>query len=335
MAVEGGDARSPDVPIGRFLVRWGIVVGVLFGLFVGTIVILNSTLYSAEGFVRSYLGAIERRDVAAALRTPGVDVGDDAATELLVPDALGDVGGVRVLSDTITTAGEHDVEVELELSGERATSVFTVERAGTRFGVFNRWTFVVSPTATLEITPEQVSTFTVNERAVTTENEPGTPARYTVLAPGEFTLGHASTYLVADPEDILVLQPGSSAAARIPVRANDDFVAMIQTQLDDLLDDCATQKVLQPTGCPFGETVRNRIVTEPQWSIARYPEVRIQPGPTADTWRVPAVEGAAHLEVDVRSLFDGTISTIDEDVTFSVGYLITLGDNDQVSIVAE
>ena len=47
------------------------------------------------------------------------------------------------------------------------------------------------------------------------------------------------------------------------------------------LDECATQQVLMPTGCPFGKPLANRVEGDPQWSIAVYPKVDIIPGERA------------------------------------------------------
>jgi hypothetical protein len=74
--------------------------------------------------------------------------------------------------------------------------------------------------------------------------------------------------------------------------------------------------VLQPTGCPFGIVVDDRISGDPQWSFDDYPEITVEPG--AESWVIPAVQGDAHLEVDVQSLFDGSITPYDADVPFSM-----------------
>jgi hypothetical protein len=49
-------------------------------------------------------------------------------------------------------------------------------------------------------------------------------------------------------------------------------------------------------------------------------------------WTMPQTDAAAHLIVEVKSLFDGTVSTFDEDVPFSVSYLITFLPDDQLLI---
>ena len=61
--------------------------------------------------------------------------------------------------------------------------------------------------------------------------------------------------------------------------------------------------------------------------MAQYPTIAIEPGNTPGTWLIPEAQGAAHLKVDVRSLFDGTLSTFDEDVPFSLTWVMTFSGN--------
>ena len=55
----------------------------------------------------------------------------------------------------------------------------------------------------------------------------------------------------------------------------------LQKQLDAQLKQCTTQKVLLPTGCPFGQHMDNRIEGDPIWSMASYPKLAVVPGPTS------------------------------------------------------
>ena len=150
--------------------------------------------------------------------------------------------------------------------------------------------------------------------------------------PGEYTFGHESSFLTAAPQLIVAVTPGSQLTATIDVQANDHFVEQVQAKVDDYLDECATQEVLFPTGCPFGQAIENRVISTPEWSIVEYPEVQVEPGEEFDTWTVPTASGTAHLVVDVQSLFDGSVSTFDEDVAFEVDYLITFTGPSTITI---
>ncbi|MBC7725207.1 MAG: hypothetical protein H7146_10740 [Burkholderiaceae bacterium] len=323
----------------RFARRWGLLFAALLLAFLGTVITLNLTLYSAQGFVGGYLSALARHDIAGALAPPGVTVPDGADRRVLTADGLGELGDIRSLSTTSTsTADDADGTVTVEygftLDGKPATSTFSVEAQRPLLGIFSTWSFAASPTATLTVTPLGDAGFTANGVAVTALG-PSEPVALAVLAPAAVGLAHDSAYLLATPRTSLVADPGAQASAELPIAANPAFVDLVQKQLTGLLDDCTTQTVLQPTGCPFGEAIRNRIDDVPVWSMVDYPQVMIVPGETPGTWQVPETAGAAHLVVGVQSLFDGTRSVFDEDVPFTVSYLLTFSGDGSVTITAQ
>ena len=320
MTRPGGEETSAR----RFRITWLILLALLLAAFAGTVTVLNSTLYSASGFVASYLDALARHDVAEALSTPGVTPAATGAKELLAPAALTKLEDIRLVDDTANEDGSHLVVYGYRVGGKSGTSAFLVRRDGVRFGVFSRWTFQNSPVGVLRVTPQHAAAFTANGVPLTAKT-PGVSVAYQVLTPASITLSHESAYFAAAPKAVLVTQRGT-VQADLDIQANKAFVSELQKQLDAQLKQCATQKVLLPTGCPFGQSMENRIVGDPDWSIARYPKLRIVPGDTAGQWSVPATPGAAHLKVKVRSLFDGTVSIFDKDVQFMVRYSIAFSD---------
>ena len=54
----------------------------------------------------------------------------------------------------------------------------------------------------------------------------------------------------------------------------------------------------------------------PVWSIAALPTISVVPDGAG--WRIPEADATAHIEVDIRSLFDGSIEHVSEDVPFVV-----------------
>ena len=324
--------ESPDR---RILVTWLVIAGLVVVAFFGTVLALNSTLYSASGFVGSYLNALARHDMDAALATPGVVRARGAADELLSAGALGDLRDIRASGDTDNGSGVHSVSYDYTFAGQAGTTHFLVERTGTRLGLFSTWSFRQSPVSVLKVTPRHAAGFTVNGVRLEAADGPSTAALYEVLTPGSFELGHDSAYLTAQPTRVLVAEPGTTVAAEVDIQANPGFIDQLQRELDAMLDKCATQQVLLPTGCPFGKPLANQVAGDPVWSIAVYPQVDILPGEVPGTWVVPATPAAAHLKVDVRSLFDGTLSTFDEDVPFTASYLITFSPNGTPTIVLQ
>ncbi len=307
----------------RIGVAWFVVLGVVVVGFGVTVLVLNSTVYSAPGFVRTYLDALARHDAAAALELAvPIAVQGDADDVLLSREAMGELSDIRVTDDDVDAAGIHHVVVEYQAGDIPGTTEFEVRRDGTLFGLFNGWAFAQSPLATVQITVQHERIFTANGIDVVAEQDVAAP--YLVFAPSTIELSYDSEYYHADPVLVQVSEPGGTVDAAVDLQATEAFVAEVQSQVDEYLDACTTQPVLLPSGCPFGETVVNRIVSDPQWSMTAYPVVTLVPDGRIATWRVALADATAHLVVDVQSLFDGSISTFDQDVPFTVQYEVTV-----------
>ena len=321
---EDTSARSRGPSPQTFSLSWGILLGVLLLAFGATVFTLNQTLYSASGFASSYLDALKRHDLDGALAMPGVEAQGDAATALLVPEAMGTLTSYSLVSDEDQGAGMHLLAFDVVFAGDvEAEAEFMVERAGARLGLFVDWRFAQSPLRTLEITPLHDAEFDVNGVTIVGPNGSNQPYRFQVLTPGFFTLSHESKYLVAQPVKVVASTSLEVTAVAVDIQASAAFVDQVTVELSDYLDECTTQQVLQPSNCPFGQTMNNRIEGLPAWSMAVYPVISILPGDEPGSWLVPQTPAAAHLTVEVRSLFDGSLSTFDEDVPFTIEYLIT------------
>ncbi|MGV8885856.1 MAG: hypothetical protein ACOH1T_09780 [Microbacteriaceae bacterium] len=310
---------------------WLIAFGVLIGAFFVSVAVLNSTVYSANGFVRSYLAALESRDSTAALdalrgeAASGVpkNGGSDA---LLTDTAMGKIGNIALVRDTPGAGGIHTVVFDYSFgsTGDTHRTEFRVVQEGTRFGLFSRWAFVASPLSTVSITASNVDSFTVNGHTVA--SAPDAPTTFLAFAPGNYTLAHNSTYLSAPALSVAVTSTGTIIDAAIDPEPTTALIDWTTDATAAFLDACAKQTVLMPTGCPFGETISNRITSTPQWSITDYPAVEITREPTQGSWVTGPAPGVAHLKVSVQSLFDGTLSLFDEDVAFASQFAITFDD---------
>jgi hypothetical protein len=324
----------------RTVITWSAVMALLLAGFGASVVALNADLYSAHGFVGRYLDALERRDSAAALALPGVSTGNDTAAELLESDAMGDLDDVRTVSDTEGDDGRHTVVVEYTLAAPdgsqptTGTSEFVVAPDGIRFGLFPSWRFVTSPINSMSVTVLHDQDFEVNGHEVTSTAEPDAPATFQVFAPGLYVLKHESTYLTSENVTAAVTEIGEITDVTVDVQANDAFVAEVQKHVTAYLEECTTQDVLFPTGCPFGMSPGNRPLPGAKWSMVSNPVVTIVPGVPPGTWAVPKTPAMAHLVVDVRSLFDGRVTTFDEDVPFDVQYALTFEPGNKLLITA-
>lgn len=328
--------------------RWVVLFGLVVVAFIGTVTTLNLTLYSASGFTSSYLDALARHDVQGALGFPGVQAAAGGApnsalsarvaagsSELLVPPALAELTGIRLLSDTATAPARHQLEYQYSIDHVTSKSTFVVEHTGARLGFFSGWRFVESPLATLSITPRNGAHFAANGVSLFSSSGAGMAHGYRVLVPSAVTLSYSSTYLAAPPQTVLVTQATSAVEATVDIRANTAFTSAVSHELDRYLAACVTQKVLLPTGCPMGKQIGDRLQDAPTWTMVTYPVVTIGPGTAPNTWQMPPTSSMAHLVVKVRSIFDGSLSTVNVDVPFSVQYLITFGADGSPTITAQ
>jgi hypothetical protein len=318
----------------RALILWSVALAVLIAAFAITIAVLGSTMYSAGGFVGSYLDALARKDSTTARELPGVLASEDSATDLLADAALGELTDVHEIQDYRDSQGIHTVTFGYNINGESAESDYRVRQTGAFLGLFPTWTFDSTPLGTVAVTVLHDDRFRANGLELTNEAQSSESGGFSVFVPGLYSFDHESTFLTADTIDAVITEPGSVTAVQVNVQANQEFVKQVKTELNDFLDKCATQEVLQPTGCPFGKTFDNRVDTTPAWSITEYPAIEIVPGTSTGGWLVPRTEAAAHLVVEVRSLFDGRRTPFDEDIPFDVAYTITIGPNDHLSIQA-
>lgn len=312
---------------------WWIGLGLILAAFVGGVIALNLTLFSAAGFVGTYLASLESKNPDAALATPGVATLPGVSEQLLQRDALGDLSDIELV-EVIDDGRDTVVHYAFQLNGVPGESHFRVTHDGMRLGLFNTWRFTVSPVSVLEVTPQNDSRFVANGIRLSSTG-PDVAGTWQVLSPGVVTLEHRTAYLTSDTVTVHVAEPGTLVPAAVEVHASDRFVTEVQSEVDNYLEKCAEQTVLFPTGCPFGYTVSNRVEGTPAWSISEFPVVTIVPGDEPGEWLVPNAAGTAHIEVRVRSLFDGSVSTINEAVDFSLLWSITIESDDSVHIVPD
>lgn len=310
------------------IVLWSIVGALLIAAAASAVGILQREVYSPRGLVAAYLGALAGHDVPSALALPGVAdgirKGPEASRELLRSDALGTLADVRIVSDDEFGTGRHRVTAEYLIDGRTASSSFMVEPGGVVAGVFTQWRFAASPLGVLRVTVEHATTFTaaghvLDARAAVPDDSGdafSAVGDYLVFAPSRYVLGHSSALLEARSAETLVTRPGAVTSAHVVALPTETFTRQVREELAAFLDRCATQHVLQPAGCPFGTVIDDRVVSDPQWSIVKYPDVELGAG--SSSWQSPPAMGTARIRVEVQSLFDGSIEHVDREEQFVV-----------------
>ena len=263
--------------------------------------------------------------------------------ELLRGDVLGTIDGVHVTHESTDAHGRHHITVAYRLApvpdgsgtgkaattgpgaqgAVRHTSTFTLQRDGAIAGILPRWRFSSTPLAIARVTVAHAHTFTLAGHTLDVRVAAGDATRlfgatgdYLVFAPSSMLLGHTDELTEAGAVRATATRPGGSTTASVVAQPTAAFTRRVQTQLDHYLDGCTKQQVLQPTGCPMGKRIDNRVLGSPTWTITHYPAVQITPGD--DGWTMPATAGTARLTVRVQSLFDGSVSNEKDTVPFTV-----------------
>lgn len=311
------------------------VVGVLLAGAIGaTGAIMYRELYSPTAFVLHYLDLLGRGQAADALAVPGVaidssslrdaDLWTSASDALLRRDALAPLTDATRVSEVADDDGSTLVTVAYTAGVHAGQSTFRVRQAGW-LGMVPAWRFAESPLAVIDLTVRgarqfEVNGFQIDTRQVSPDRadaDPLEPVALLAFSPGLYSI-EVDTPISSTP-GVAVLS--DTPAASIPVdlqsRPTEQFTAVVQEQVHAFLTECTTQQVLQPTGCPFGFTVQNRIVTAPTWTIAQQPTVTL--APAGADWTIERTEATAHIRVDIQSIYDGSIRQVDEDLPFFLG----------------
>ena len=302
---------------------------------------LNRDVFSAKGFVSSYLHSLERHDAISALSMPGVipkpaDLPVGMSLALLRSSALGNISDIRIVDEAAQPDGTRIVSASYTINSQPAQGMFRVIHTDNSFLFFENWAFATPPLGTITVNVMHDTVFSVGTSGlidvrtthpalvdVDTKEDTTTEAAarpssfgatgvFLAFAPGSYTFGHTSRLLTAKNATVTVSGPRSAADATIDVQANAAFTADVQDEVNAFLDECVKQVVLQPTGCPFGYQTGNRLVGEPTWSVLSYPVVQVVPGETG--WVVRNAVAQVELRGELQSLFDGSITPLDDTI---------------------
>lgn len=323
------------------------LVGVLLIAAVGAgISTLYTSYYGPSAFVTRYLDLLSSGRAADALRVPGVAI-DSATLEtagitstpseaLLRQAALAPLTDVAVVSET-TTDAQTAVTVSYKASGHEGTTTFQVVQDGWA-GALPNWRFATSPLAVVDLTLRGADQFSVNGfdvlrgqiSAAGNEAAPLDPLPMLVFTPGLYAFSVDTAISAASATGVLADTPLATTPLDVQTLPTDGFVGVVQQRVEEFLTQCATQEVLQPTACPFGLEVRNRLASLPEWSIAVQPTVAVTPD--GAQWQIPPTSAVAHIDVEIKSLFDGSVDSVSEDVPFQVNGTITILPDGSASI---
>lgn len=346
-------SASPDAAARRRRRRLGVdlavlaVVGaLLIAALAATVGILYREFYSPTAFVQRYLSLLSEGRAAEALAVPGVAVDSVeleaaglppiASEVLLRRDALAPLSDVEVLSEVAEDDVTH-VTVSYRAGAFAGETTFDVERDGTT-GVAPTWRFAQSPLALIDLVVKgsmdfDVNGFAIDKRQISPDGldaDPLAPLALLVFSPGIYSVSVDTAISATPGAAVLSDSPFTSVPVELQAEPTEKLVSVVQERVDEFLASCATQEVLQPTACPFGFAVKERLASLPTWSIAQGPVVTLEPD--GNGWAIPPTEAVARIDVDIRSLFDGSVRPVSEDVPFVLTAQVTVLPDGTVSI---
>lgn len=324
--------------LARDLTALGLVGVLLAGAFAATGIVLYRTLYSPTAFVTHYLDLLSEGRAAEALQLPGVAVDSsqltasglpaDASEALLRSAALSTLTDITAVSERVDD-GVTAVTVSYSAGPHAGASTFEVAQSGW-IGIAPAWRFTHSPLAAIELTVRGATSFSVNGFALDTrqvspagaEADPLDSVALLVFSPGLYSITVDTAVSASPGVAVLSDTPQADIPVDLQTVPTEKFVGVVQEQVSSFLTACATQEVLQPTGCPFGLVVQNRIASTPKWSMTEQPTIALEPD--GANWAISRTEGTAHITVDIQSIFDGSVRHLDEDVPFYMTGTVTM-----------
>lgn len=291
--------------------RFGLIALGIVALWLVAVLSVNLTINSPSGYVSSYLGALESGNYSLAATQAGL-----SEVPRVVPRD-GELKDSRVVGQGVLANGDIVVQAEYVLGDSAESTFFVLRESEPVLFFFTTFEFVRPPSARLEFSVVGDNRVVVNGTELSVARL-GVPPRTSVLVPGIYEASFETEWLSAEPVRVSALEVGSSNPLRVVMQPTSLLVDRTRDALEDFLDDCANQGVLQPVGCPFGVTITDRVVGSPEWTILDYPDVSLRLGADRVTWSVVASGGVVEARVQVQSLFDGSLEETVETIPFTV-----------------
>lgn len=296
--------------------RFGLVALGVVALWLATVLVLNFTLFSAAGHVSSYLRALESENFGLAASRAGL-----TETPSVTPLSGAGVENPRVVGAASLANGNVAVQAEYEILGATHSTVFVVEAGEPVLFFFTQWRFAQAPTSVLEFSVIGDNRVTVNTADLVITRL-GVPPRVKVLVPGRYEASLATEWLQSDVASLTVSEVESTTPVRLRLTPSARLTDTATDAVEKFLNDCVDQNVLQPVGCPFGVNVDDRVLGSPEWKILDYPGVALTLAGDRASWSMSATGGVAQVSIQVQSLFDGTVESQVDEISFTLNGLV-------------
>lgn len=268
-----------------------------------TVAQLNTSQFSAKTFTQRYLEALRAGDGGTALGLL-TDQNVNGQAVLLDGEALkASLDRMQDIELGEVRAEQNDriVPVSYSLDGHRHQIDLHVRHEGRSWLFFDRWS-MQEPLSQIEVsTAADISRILVNGTPAPVEKSKASLATF---IPATVSITDDGQYLAAESKTIAVENAGKTISTELKAGPTAELIKAVQKDIDEYLDKCAEQKVLQPTGCPLSHYTTERVdpVTI-EWEISDYPKVKIEQD--GDGWDVPVLTFQTRIKYTGIDLMTG------------------------------
>jgi hypothetical protein len=311
----------------RTAAAWLLALVLAIVAAVAAVTLVKNSVAGPVEPVRAYIGALQSGDGGHALGLLHATVPAGSAALLNGGPLKDSMSRVKDISyETAKSDGDHaSVTVHYTVDGQAGQSQFSIERTGTDWLFFPRWSISAATLPTLQATVVNSSQATVNGATV---NMPEGHNSFPVFFPGSYVGSLSGEQFAADPRAVVVGGPGPTPPLNLATHATPQLVSAINAKIHSYLDDCAKtatkQQRLQPD-CPFSLETSIRIQDGTiAWAVSAYPSVSVQP--YQGRWALAPLTGKARINATTIDLFTGAKSPLSAEVDFDFGARLDVTD---------
>lgn len=305
----------------RLALRWATSVVIILALAIAGAIIANRTLFSAQRAVESLHQHLAAGEGAQALGLMGAKVPEGDAVALDGEVLKRTQASIKNFTTDKPVPDATDPDLSTVLAHYQADGVdydssYTLRRTGKSWFFFDRWSFEPVTLPTVKIKANTVNEVTVNDQKIPLEQGMSTlPVFYPAVLDASFSTKN----FAADARGMVVTAPAEAPTEiSLKTQPTKDFIAQINSKVKTYLDQCAEQKVLMPSGCPFAYHTAARV--DPStitWSIKNYPTIEVKYYNGA--WVLSPLNVTADIALTEQDLRTGSLEekNISEEFAFT------------------
>lgn len=271
--------NTTPISAARLALYWALAAVLVLVLLIAGTITANRTIFSAQHEVQQLHEHLVNGEGGKALGLMGAEVpkGDAVALDGEVLQRTQE--GITEFTTSEAEPVEQDsdlrtVTAHYKADGVPKQSSYTLRHTGKSWLLFDTWAFEPSTLPSVKVKANTVNEVTVNGQKIPLRTGVSTvPVFYPSIIDASFS----TTNFSADTRGVVVTDPAKEPV-EIPLKTEPtkEFIAAINAKVKKYLDECASEQVLMPSGCPFAYNTSARVDPSTiEWSIAKYPRIEV------------------------------------------------------------